>query len=392
MTPHDLAMNKAKIALMTRPDSVFFSTVFFNLTREWSTEVPQLGIDGTTIKFNPEYFLSLDRDVRVSTMVHQAMHIAYMHPMRVGGRDIKKYCAAADYVINLQLKDRGFKIPNNWLCDEKFRGKSVEEVYNLMEDDDTPPNYQPDFTPEGAPSPSGGDSDGGDNPGNHAAREKAQQQEDKINEILMNATAQSQMAGEKAGSVPGDIDIHMEKFLNPKLPWDQILRKYLKAIDKTDYSFKKPNRRYAPEHILPGLQGEAMIDLVMAIDVSGSTSDQDVQNCMNEVNGIFKKLKPKKIRLLPFDTVIRDEITVRNVNELSRVTFTGRGGTLIEPVLNWTNEKKPEVMIIFSDGGFSFSNVRTDIPVIWLIYDDKSFTAPFGKVIHYESKNGNHSH
>jgi predicted metal-dependent peptidase len=67
-----------------------------------------------------------------------------------------------------------------------------------------------------------------------------------------------------------------------------------------------------------------------------------------------------------------------------RVKFSGRGGTIITPVLNWASENKPQLLMVFTDGGFGFYDTQTKVDTIWLIHGNPNWTAPFGKVIHYE--------
>jgi predicted metal-dependent peptidase len=99
-------------------------------------------------------------------------------------------------------------------------------------------------------------------------------------------------------------------------------------------------------------------------------------------------MKPNKISLLQFDTQIKNVSVLKSVNDLRNVRFEGRGGTLIEPVLNWAVINKPQLLLIFTDGEFYFNDDDPIIKskVIWLIHNNKRFKAPFGKVIHYEIK------
>jgi predicted metal-dependent peptidase len=67
------------------------------------------------------------------------------------------------------------------------------------------------------------------------------------------------------------------------------------------------------------------------------------------------------------------------------VTFKGRGGTIIRPVLQWAKENKPQLLLVFTDGEFSFprEEVQLKSSLLWLIHNNNSFKAPIGKTIHY---------
>lgn len=370
--PHEAAFIKAKISLMNRSNSTFFSTIFFSVKHQWSTEVPVAATDGQTIFLNPDHFNELNLESRVYLLTKMAMHVAYMHPMRTMGRNLEQFNKAASEAVNLQLHKNGFTYSHpkvHMAGDSKYEGLSAEQIYQELPPQDKDQKDPNDPGNMVLPLPLG------------VSAEQAQQQ---TQEILIRAAIQAKQSPEGAGSIPGDIEMALEKFLNPTLPWFRILAKYLRSKAKNDYSMKKPNKRFLPDFYMPSMISSNVVDLVMAPDVSGSCSDEDVQACMNEVAGVFKQMKPEKVTLLPFDTKIREAIEVKNVSELQKVRLTGRGGTDITPVVEWANKNKPQVVIVFSDGEFYFPDIKTDVDFIWLIYGNPGFTAPYGKVIHYE--------
>lgn len=377
MAPHEAAFIKAKISLMNRKNSVFFSTIFFSVQHKWTEDVTVAATDGQSIFMNPKHFTELNLDSQVYLLTKMAMHVAYMHPLRTMGRDLDSFNKAASEAVNLQLHDNGFTYSHpdvHMKGNSQYRDMSAEQIYQKLPPQPKKNNNGPQQNdPGNAVLP----------PGANITPDQLQQQ---IQEIVTRAAIQAKQSPEGAGSIPGDIQLELDKFLNPTLPWFRILARYLKNKAKNDYSMSKPNKRFMPEFYLPSMISSNVIDLVVAPDVSGSCSDEDVRACMNEVAGVFAQLKPEKVTLLPFDTKIREAIDVKNKQELQRVKFTGRGGTDITPVIEWANENKPQVVIVFSDGEFDFPNIKTNVDFIWLIYGNPRFTAPYGKVIHYEVK------
>lgn len=205
-----------------------------------------------------------------------------------------------------------------------------------------------------------------------------------IQDILVRASVQSKLNDDKPGTIPGEIQIFLDRLLNPKLPWNRILQKFLQSFSKNDYSFRKPNRRFFPQFHLPRLYGESLINIAVAVDTSGSVSDHEFNRFVTETHSILRMMKPEKITVLQFDTEIKSVHDVRNVQQLMNIQFTGRGGTQIEPVLEWTNANKPQLLLVFSDGYFDFPDLETKVKTLWLIHDNDKFEAPFGKVIHYK--------
>lgn len=357
------ALDKAKIALMSKPDTTFFTTILFSLKFIWDViDTPTAATDGKSLYMNPDFFMGLNPDEQVFLLVHETLHVAFMHMLRLKDRNHQKWNHACDHYINLLLIERGYKMPRDGLADNQYAGLNPDQIYKLLPDNpscETPMDLRSSTGELGAV-------------------------ENDIQDILVRAAIQSKMNNDKEGTIPGDIQIFLNKLLNPKLPWQRILQKYILNMSKNDYSFRKPNRRYFPEFHLPSAAGEKVIDLAIAVDASGSVSNEEFLVFVSEIHGIMKMMKPDKITLIQFDSALKAVDKVESLRELSKVKFTGRGGTRIEPVLNWVNENKPQLLLVFSDGEFSFHKVETKIPVIWLIHNRKKFKAPFGKIIHYE--------
>jgi predicted metal-dependent peptidase len=207
-----------------------------------------------------------------------------------------------------------------------------------------------------------------------------------VQDILVRASVQSKMQGDKVGTIPGDIQLFLDNLFAPKLPWNRILQKYLNAFSKSDYSYKKPNRRFFPQYFLPSLHSQKLMDIAIAVDISGSVTDSDFKTFVSEIHSILRMMKPNKINLIQFDTGIHSDDVIRSTNDLANVKFKGRGGTDIRPVLQWADENKPQLLLVFTDGDFNFYGATTKAKALWLIHNNKEFKAPFGKIVHYEIK------
>ena len=74
----------------------------------------------------------------------------------------------------------------------------------------------------------------------------------------------------------------------------------------------------------------------------------------------------------------------KNIPELMKIKFHGRGGTDIGELIAWTNSNKPKLLMVFTDGDFRFNDYFTRREVLWMIHNNKRFQPPFGKAIHYD--------
>lgn len=371
------ALEKAKIALMIQRDTAFFCEIAFSLKYVWTEEVATAATDGVHMYLNPEWFMQWTPEQRIGLILHESLHVAYMHMVRKQSRDHKLYNIAADHVINLVITERGMKIPEGDYCDRKYSGMSSEQVYELLKKEaDQNPN-----SPLNMPGMKGAfGEDLLDPPPGMTAEDV----EVAVQQTLIRAHIRSKEENDSPGTIPGDLDLFINGLLNPKLPWQKILQKYLTTFSKTDYSMKKPNRRFFPEYYLPSMNSYSLMDITVAVDISGSVTDHDFKTFISEIAGIFKMMKPRKITLIQFDTSIKSVDELNGFSDLMRVKFIGRGGTDIGELIKWTNDNKPQLLMVFTDGEFHFKNHHTKQNVLWMIHENPKFKPAFGKAIHYD--------
>lgn len=365
LTEAKKALDKAKIQLMARNNTTFITTICFSLIHKFDEKISTACTNGKTIWYNPTWFMELKAEEQLGLMLHETWHVAFDHLNEIFRKhelDPKKLNIAQDYVINNMLDTHGFRLPEGGYIDHAYDGMSSLQIYNVL------PEPPEDFESDLLPSANG---------------EEADAMKDKLDDMLVKASIQAQMSGDDPGSIPGEIQVYIDSLVNPKLPWDRILIKYFNTMVKSDYTFRKPNKRFMPDHILPSAYSEALGEVAFAVDMSGSVTDAETKQFISDAYSVLKRVKPKKLSLVQFDTRVFQVNDVRTPAELMRIDFKGRGGTFIEPVMHWGKENKPDVLVVFTDGYFSPPQTNPDIPVIWIIHNNATWTAPFGKVVHY---------
>ena len=361
------ALNKTKIALMGNHGLVFYTTICLSLKHSFDDTIPTACTNGRWIKYNTNFFMKQTPARRLGLMVHEIMHVAYNHMGRLLSKDMTKWNYATDYVINLQILDMGLELPAGGLVDRQYEGMSAEQVYDLLPDPPEDPAAQHfELTPGESP----------------------EELQEHITDILVKAATQARMSG-NPGAVPGDIQVMLDKLLNPVLPTKLLLKRFVDATRRDDYSWTRFNRRYFPAHYLPSLYSEGLDHVAAAVDASGSVTDEEFTRYVSEVAGVFRSVKPKRISVITFDTGIRSVDVVRNLRELSKLSFTGRGGTRIHELMAWAKKHRPKVLLVFTDGEFSFREVEDPgVPILWAIAHPNpsfKFEAPFGKVVRYDT-------
>lgn len=381
--------------ILIRPDNAFYASLALGAETYWSEDIPTAATNGKDLVFNPKWFTALNKEERIGLILHEIMHMVYHHTIRVGDRDPELWNVAGDHVINTDLTKNGYKLPKGGCCDMRFYGMDTEAVYGILWDEEQQQpgrhkNTMPDLL---KPSNDDGDSQGkGSSGGNQEGdgnipQPTKEQIEQHIKEQLVQAVQSAQLKGQ-AGSIPGNIARDLQKLLQPKLPWKQILAKFLFSMNKTDYSWTKPNRRYIHQGIiLPSLHGESLGQIDFAIDTSGSVSESDFNRFISEIAYVFKQFKPDGVGVYQFDHILQATDKVATLSDFMKLKFKGGGGTDIEPVLDYFKTKsKGKALIVLTDGYFHHSTeMNPNKPVIWLIYNNPNWQPPFGKAVYFDN-------
>ena len=347
-------------------------------------DIPTMATDGEKIFYGVKFVNSISLPELLGVLIHEVMHCALLHITRKGIRDKKKWNYAADYAVNILIKDNDMVLPDKCLYEEKYRNMSVEQIY--AEITKNPPPIVKILM-------AGGDGNGvwtdehrydGDGQGNEkkdASHDKLKEQEwkMKIAEAAENAKQQ--------GKLPAGIERLVDQVLEEKVPWQQLLSRYLTPFClKTDYTWSKPNKKHLQNGIImPGFTSDCL-ELVVAVDTSGSISHEDIKEFIGEIRGILQVARTYTIKLLSCDEAIHSYYEITECTSEIPTKLGGGGGTSFVPVFekiakeNW----HPACLIYFTDGYGDFpSTPPCGYETIWAMTKD-SITAdqvPFGKYI-----------
>lgn len=369
-------ISKSKIKLMLKGSEAFLSTLILALDTKVEEGIGTACTDGIQIMFDPEFVRGLNDDELIFLVAHETWHVAFMHMCRVGGRNFQKWNCAADYVINLMLVNSGYSMIQGGLLDKKYLNLSAEEVYDLL----------PEELPE---NPLDGDfQEAGDSPmQGGASNMSAEEVEHKIQDAIIKSAIAAQMSNQ-AGSIPGSIAKLVNEILNPQLPWQVILSNYMSTKSKAEKSWSRRNKRFRTTY-LPSRLSESMGNVNIYVDASGSVKTEEFTAYISEMHDIRESLKPDIMKVISFDTALKEEFVMEKGEELA-VNFTGGGGTCINPVIKHAEQQEDvDVSIIFTDGHFNNTNYE-DVPndVLFIIVNNAGWacSASNATVIHMDYK------
>ena len=359
---------------------------------EWCST---LATDGRNFYYNNGFVHKLTPKEAEFGFAHEVLHNVFDHMGRRDRRDPTLSNIAADYAANQILKDERIGTVPNFIKifqDDKYRGFSYEQIYDIIYekaekiDMATLGELLDEHLDGDDEGDSGGDKDGTkDGKGRPRLTEEEKKQiRDEMKEAVLAA---AQSAG--AGRVPAGIRRMITDLTEPKMDWRQILRMNIQSIFKSNFSFARPNRK--SQHsgaILPGMMNEDTIDVSVAIDMSGSISDEMAKDFISEVKGIMDEYKDFRLDLWCFDTEVYNyaRFTPDAADEILSYEVKGGGGTDFD--VNYEFMKRediiPKKFIMFTDGYPCGSWGDEDYcESLFIIHGNDSIIAPFGQTAYY---------
>lgn len=324
--------------------------------------------NGKSLYFNTAYIDSLDLAQTQFALSREALHCALLHFYRRANRNRKLWQAACDFAVNPILLADGLKPTPDTVTFAEFEGLTAEEIYPLLEDNE----WQ---------------QDGADNSDSESDNRQSQPPQASLSAAEMEVlaaqwrqrlAAAAQQAAQ-AGKLSAELSRLVDCYLQPKLPWRALLAQYLSATARNDYSYTRPSSRRGEPAIFPGMRSE-QVDLVVAVDTSGSIREDEIEQFFAEINAIKGQIHAR-IVLLCCDVEIPREfpLTFETWDYFSfDVDLKGGGGTDFRPVFDWVGnrDQRPDTLLYFSDGCGIFPEKIPDYPVVWLIKGKQA--VPFG--------------
>ena len=207
------------------------------------------------------------------------------------------------------------------------------------------------------------------------------------------ATQQAaQIARKLQGEVPGFVETLLTDISDPKLPWAEILARWVSQKVKDDYNFSKPNPRYSSTgFFMPALESLDIGKVAIFWDTSCSVTDSQVADIAAETQGLLEAHPGVKIDLYHIDTDVRHIEELDQYTDWDKISAKGRGGTDFRPgfyAVEDSEEEDPVGIIYMTDGECDkFPETPPNIPVLWIIVDMphyKRFEPPFGEVAYYD--------
>lgn len=330
-------------------------------------------------------------------LAHEAAHVAFGHPYRLGDKDQEIYDKACDAVINGKLRKKGYDMPDDSFFYPGAENMSVEECYRLLkqqggkgEGRDKEGNRKLDAQQSGKCfSPDEGtDAEEKAKAEAQARGEQSGEDEEDSEDKVREGVAKAAQKARKAGDMPGEWEQMIESSWLSKKSWKEELRQFLGGGEQKEPSWSKPNRRYVHQgDYLPGPSKFGPGRIVLAVDVSGSVQGDLVQKFCAEVRKINIDLQPEAIDVMTCCTRIgwQEEFGPYEDVDIPARAITG-GCTAFSPVFRRVKEMgiSPKALVYFTDLECHDFGEEPPYPVLWICWPGGADRAPWGKIVHMD--------
>ncbi|EHQ90529.1 vWA domain-containing protein [Desulfosporosinus youngiae] len=353
-------VNKVNLSLMEDKDN-FYGYFLLQMARDIRFDISSptaVNFKGAkyVIYFNPVIFLNLNLKQMESTIKHEILHILSLHLIRA--REFKAAYStlainlAMNIVVNTYLDHLPpYSVTLEWvnltysldLLPFKPFEYYVEEIQAALdlleadEDEDAAPDRAQDETIETEYHPEK----------THDLWADSRDMDDKT----LQEFTEKFIADAQKGSIPNYLASMISSLKNSKseLPWNLYLKRLMGTVESNQKKTMTRRNRRQPERLdIRGQLRSHKAKILVALDISGSISDQEFNQAVKEVLDIVRNYN-QEITLIECDSEIRRVYKVRSVKDIKdRINI--RGGTRFTPVFEYANQHKVNLLIYFTDG------------------------------------------
>ena len=330
-----------------------------------------------TFQYNEDFFQRLDEEEVEGVIVHEILHLVFLHLTRRGNRDPEIWNIACDFCVNQIIKDARYtererpmyKLPpdcvvsnsenkyefktikgNFWI--EDIDKKSAEELYDEIVTK-LPEVDMNQFMDANGFNRKRFDKHIESVAGKKLSEKEKRKLEKKWKERVAEAVANSRQRGD----LPQGIERIIGKLHEEKIDWRDLLKRYIQAFLPYDYTYQRPNKKsvamgvYTPDYL------KEKIEIVVGIDLSGSIGQKDLNDFLSEVIGMARAYRNRIVmNLLTHEVAVNDRYIVDNgdIAKIKQLKLHGGGGTSHKDIFDVIREEHRDCKVaVFLTDGYS---------------------------------------
>ncbi|MEA4902563.1 VWA-like domain-containing protein [Desulfitobacterium sp.] len=360
-------VDKVNLSLMEDKDN-FYGYFLFQMLREIRFDINSpTAVNFKDAKyviyFNPLIFLNLNIRQMESTIKHEILHILSLHLIRA--KEFKTNYSplainmAMDIVINKYLDHLPpYAVTLEWVNLNyslnllpfkpfEYYVEKIQTALDLLEadkDKDKDENEEDERDTDRDESIA---KTSYDPEKTHDIWEESND----IDEKTLQEFTENFINSAQKGSVPDYLASMISSLKNSKgeLPWNLYLKKLMGTVaSQKKKTITRRNRRQPDRLDLRGQLRSHKAKIAVALDISGSISDEEFNQAIKEVLDIVKNYN-HEITIIECDSEIRRVYNVKTIKDIKERINT-RGGTKFTPVFEYANNHKVNLLVYFTDG------------------------------------------
>ena len=352
MVTSDNLAKAGKTLILKEP---FYGLFLIGLNKTFRSDIPTAGVSkngiGVQLAVNPEFFDNLNELHRIGLLKHELLHISFGHLiMRDKFPNHKLFNIAADLEIN-QYIDNAY-LPEGGITMEMFKDLNLDAragttyYYEKLDEADKDGQCQ---TLQSLLNQMDGDSQY-----DHKTWDEFEELTEAEKKLIQKQVEHqlketAEQTEKRRGNIPGELANLISRLRTiepPSFDWKGYLKRFVgnSSISYTKKLRRKYNKRYIEN---PGLKIKFKNNILVGVDTSGSVSNKELKEFMNELVHMHKT--GHKITVAQCDTQIN---SVEEFNPRKDWEIKGRGGTDFQPVIDLFNKKKGvfTALIYLTDG------------------------------------------
>jgi len=398
VNPLEYSIDYEVIQLLNNEPFVGGISMYIPKVQDWKVDTAYVSCDkqgNIRMGYNPDFFRSMPTAHRQGVIMHEILHIAFMHiaERAVSDRKFSRlWNVATDLAINSVIGDANLPefclMPGRAPKTDDPKLAALIKSFPKLESADWYMARLQEFSEangnkngEGEYTIQIGNADGETIDGHGGWGDVPDEIRDIMREQVRDLVEKGVKAAQQRaswGSMPQEVQNQIEALLRHELNWKAILRMFIgraRSMERNS-TMKRINKRLP--YMLPGAKRSTIANVLWAIDQSGSVGDEDVQRGLAEA---FACSKEASIDVVNFDTEI-DMSSFASVKNGQNFKWrrTRSGGTDFDCVQRFLNNPKNRgkysAVIMFTDGYAPKMGAIVGTKVLWIITESGDIGAP----------------
>ena len=358
----------------------FYGIFLSTLNKVVRKDVPTAGVCKNNINYqlaiNEEFWGSLDTDKKkIGLLKHELLHICFKHlEDREWFPDHELHNIAADLEINQYLTPEQYPSKDILLLSTfpelKLPEKAGTKVYYELLSQAKKDGSSPSLNAMLDGNPSSGGTHGSEAGGLHPTWKEFDELSEADKKLIasqirhqIKSIVESQDRGR--GFVPSELKDYIDNIFEitpPSYDWKSYFRRFFGSSSKiyTKKTRRKLNKRYEEN---PALKIKPKKHVLVGVDTSGSVGKNDLIEFFNEIYHMYKT----GITI----TVAEGDADIQHVYEYKGKMpdfIQGRGGTNMNPFIDYVNKHKQySSLIILTDGFIGEKTSNTFKPMLTVL-------------------------